>query len=213
MKALPGDRGAGGALPEVAGKAAAMDCVMRCEGEYWLVAFNGRADRFPHSLGLRYLAELLWHPGSLVRAIDLAAAGRATAHPRRRPDPDVTVRADLGDAGIVIDAQARAEYKRRLAELAAELEDAERSNDIGRIPVVRSEIDALTEQLASVARSPRIASHAERARVAVTKGLSAAIGRIARRHPALGEHLRVTVKRGYSCMYAPDPRVSIRWES
>jgi hypothetical protein len=189
-----------------------MDCVMRCEGEYWLVAFNGRADRFPHSLGLGYLAELLWHPGRLLRAIDLAAAGRATV-PARRPDPDVTVRGDLGDAGIVIDARARAEYKLRLAELAAELEDAERSNDIGRIPVVRSEIDALTEQLASLARSPRIASHAERARVAVSKGLSAAIDRIARRHPALGEHLRVTVKRGYSCTYAPDPRISIRWES
>jgi hypothetical protein len=185
---------------------------MRCEGDYWLVAFNGQADRFPHSLGLRYLAELLWHPRSLVHVIDLAAAGRATAS-ARRPDKDLTIRADLGDAGIVIDPRARAEYKRRLTDLAAELEDAERSNDLGRIAVVRSEIDALTEQLALVARSPRIASHAERARVAVTKGLSAAIDRIARRHPALGEHLRVTVKRGYSCTYAPDPRVPIRWES
>jgi hypothetical protein len=191
---------------------AAMNYVMRCEGEYWLVAFDGRADRFRHSLGFRYLAELLWHPGCPVRATELAAAGRATA-PSRRRDPDVTVRADLGDAGIIIDARARAEYKQRLAELAAELEDAERSNDIGRIPVVKREIDALTEQLASVARGHRIASHAERARVAVTKGLSSAIDRIAQRHPALGEHLRVTVKRGYSCTYSPDPRVSIRWES
>jgi hypothetical protein len=203
--------------PEVTGRAevvepAAMSCVMRCEGEYWLVAFDGRADRFRHSLGFRYLAELLWHAGSPVRATELAAAGRATA-PSRRRDPDVTVRADLGDAGIIIDARARADYKRRLAELAAELEDAERSSDIGRIPVVKREIDALTEQLASVARGHRIASHAERARVAVTKGLSSAIDRIAQRHPALGEHLRVTVKRGYSCTYSPDPRVSIRWES
>jgi hypothetical protein len=232
VAALAGGRRAGAALPEVTGKAAGVDpgqisrassqvpevsgaattdCVMRCEGEYWLIAFDGRADRFRHTLGLRYLAELLWHPGCPVRAIDLVAAGRATAP--RRPDPDVTVRGHLGDAGIAIDATARAEYKRRLAELTVELEDAERANDIGRIPGVRSEIDALTEQLASAARGRRVASHAERARVAVTKNLSAAIDRIARRHPALGGHLRVTVKRGYSCAYVPDPRVSIRWES
>jgi hypothetical protein len=203
--------GASRQAPAVTG-AESMRCVMRCEGEYWLVAFNGRADRFPHSRGLRHLAELLWHPGHLVRAIDLAAVGRATASPRRR-DPDVTVRADLGDAGTVIDARARAEYKRRLAELAADLEEAERANDLGRIPAVESEIDALTEQLASVASGQRIASHAERARVAVSKGLTAAIRRIARRHPALGEHLRVTVKRGYSCTYTPDPRLPISWQS
>jgi hypothetical protein len=123
------------------------------------------------------------------------------------------VRGHLGDAGIAVDATARAEYRQRLGELTVELEDAERANDIGRIPVVRSEIDALTEQLASAARGHRVASHAERARVAVTKNLSAAIDRIARRHPALGEHLRVTVKRGYSCNYVPDPRVSIRWDT
>src|SRR5262249_638576 len=120
--------------------AAAVRCVMRCEGEYWLVAFNERTDRFPHSLGLRYLAERRWHPGRPVRATDLAAGGRATAAPRRR-DPDVTVRSDLGDAGTLIDARARAEYKQRLAELAAELDEAEGANDLGRIAVVRREID------------------------------------------------------------------------
>jgi hypothetical protein len=198
-------------VPGVTG-AAAMHCVMRCEGEYWLVAFNGRTDRFRHSLGLRYLAELLWHPGRLARAIDLAAMGRATASPRGR-DPDVTLRADLGDAGMAIDARARAEYKQRLAELTAELEEAERANDLGRIPSVRSEIDALTEQLGAAARCYGIASHAERARVAVSKGLTAAIARLARRNLALGEHLRITIKRGYSCAYAPDPRVPICWRA
>jgi hypothetical protein len=212
------ERGAPEALPHepraenaLTASATTMQCVIRCEGDYWLVAFDGQVDRFLDSVGLRYLAQLLWHPGRLVRAIDLAAAGLAATAQRRR-DPDVTVRADLGDAGVVIDARARAEYKRRLDELAAEREDAERANDIGRTAVVQGEIDMLTEEIASAARSRKIASHAERARVSVTKGLSAAIVRLARRHPALGEHLRVTVKRGYSCSYTPDPRLPICWQ-
>jgi hypothetical protein len=52
---------------------------------------------------------------------------------------------------------------------------------------------------------------AERARLAVTKGLAAAIARIERAIPELGRHLRATVHRGYRCAYLPDPERAIRW--
>jgi hypothetical protein len=52
----------------------------------------------------------------------------------------------------------------------------------------------------------------ERARLVVTKGISAALARINAASPALGQHLLATVRRGYLCAYVPDPRHPIRWE-
>jgi hypothetical protein len=54
---------------------------------------------------------------------------------------------------------------------------------------------------------------AERARIAVTKGIKATLARIRAGHRALADHLDVSVKRGYVCVYRPDPRSPIRWES
>jgi hypothetical protein len=56
------------------------------------------------------------------------------------------------------------------------------------------------------------ASFPERARLTVTKGIKAALGRIAAAHPPLGRHLEVTVRRGHACAYTPDPRHPIVWE-
>lgn len=53
---------------------------------------------------------------------------------------------------------------------------------------------------------------AERARVNVTRAIKAAVDRIAEVHPALGVHLRGTVRTGTWCVYAPDPRLEVRWE-
>lgn len=52
----------------------------------------------------------------------------------------------------------------------------------------------------------------ERARVTVSKGLKAALQRIEASLPALGQHLEVTIRRGYRCSYNPDPRADTVWE-
>jgi hypothetical protein len=52
----------------------------------------------------------------------------------------------------------------------------------------------------------------ERARVAVTKAIKAALARIAVAHPALGRHLEASVRRGRRCTYQPDPRRPIAWD-
>jgi hypothetical protein len=51
----------------------------------------------------------------------------------------------------------------------------------------------------------------EPARVAVTKSIKRALGVITAEHPALAAHLEATVRRGYLCRYAPDPRHPITW--
>lgn len=53
----------------------------------------------------------------------------------------------------------------------------------------------------------------ERARINVTRALHAALRRIEAYHPVLGAHLRTTVRTGSVCVYRPDPRLPILWET
>jgi hypothetical protein len=83
--------------------------------------------------------------------------------------------------------------------------------DSGRAAALRAEIDSITSELVAGGSGQRAASHAERARLTVTKGIKAALQKIAAAHPALGTHLSATIKRGYFCSYTPDPRHPIHW--
>jgi hypothetical protein len=126
------------------------------------------------------------------------------------------VRLDLGDAGGLLDAKAKAAYRARLGELEAELEEAQRWNDPGRAATAAAERDFLVAELARAVglggRDRRAASHAERARLNVTRAIRAAMAHLARANPPLGRHLAATVRTGRYCCYTPDPRAPITWE-
>jgi hypothetical protein len=129
---------------------------------------------------------------------------------------ELAVRADLGDAGELLDDTAKANYKARLDDLRAELEEAERCNDPVRTASARAERDFLVGELARAVglggRDRRAASHAERARLNATRAIRTAMAKLARANPALGRHLAATVRTGRYCSYSPDPRVPIAWE-
>ena len=107
----------------------------------------------------------------------------------------------------MLDAQAKAEYKRRLDDLRRDLEEAERFNDTTHAERDREEMDALAEQLAAAVglggRNRRIGSATERARSAVTKRIKSSIRRIGETIPPLGSHLASRVRTGYFCSYNP----------
>src|SRR5262249_14586153 len=50
--------------------------VLRREGDYWTISYEGRALRLKDTKGLRYLAELLRHPGREFHVVDLVGAGQ-----------------------------------------------------------------------------------------------------------------------------------------
>jgi hypothetical protein len=195
--------------------------VFRREGEYWTVVFDGSVVRLKDTKGLRHLARLLAHPGREFHATDLEAA-------QSRPSPavvgpggravggELAVRPDLGDAGALLDATARAAYQARLGELEAELEEAEGGNDPGRAATARQEREFLVQELGRAVglggRDRRAASHAERARLNATRAIRAAMANLARVNPALGRHLAATIRTGRYCAYLPDPRAPIAWE-
>lgn len=193
--------------------------LFRREGEYWTIRYGGSVVRLPNSKGLQCLAQLLTHPGREFHVLDLetAVASPPTRSGRPSTEPELTVRADLGDAGEMLDAQAKQAYRARLRDLQSELDEAEAFNDPVRAAAAREEIDLLTSELARAVglggRDRRAASHAERARLNVTRAIRAAMRNIERVNPALGQHLAATIRTGRYCSYNPDPRAPILWST
>jgi DNA-binding response OmpR family regulator len=201
------------------------DKVFRQEGEYWTIAYQGTVFRVRDTTGLRYLAYLLRYPHREIHVLDLVASvegpleGTTTGSAGERnvaAVAELSVQAGLGDAGEILDPQAKAAYKQRLEELRAELEDAQICNDRGRAARAQQEIDFLTQQILSGVglggRNRRAASPAERARVNVTRAIKAALQRLSIHHPALGRDLTSTINTGTYCSYTPDLRLPSPWQ-
>ena len=164
-------------------------------GETWTVACGEGTFHLKDSRGLAILDELVRRPHQEIHCLELAAGGETEA--------------DRGDAGELIDREARDAYRARLADLREDLEVAERNADLGRAARAQAEIEALTAELArglGLGGAPRRAgSSAERARSAVQRRLRDAIRKIAEHAPRLGAELQAAVKTGTSCAYRPRP--------
>jgi hypothetical protein len=187
--------------------------VFHRDGDLWTIESAGKQIRLNDFRGLHYLAALLREPGREFPATDLVSLANGSFSARSIEDPELRVVSGLGDAGEHLDARARAAYRDRLQELEAERAEAERNADLGRLARASEEREALLAELAGAGRGRRMNSHAERARVAVTKAIRFALERISERHPELGAHLSATIRRGHLCAYVPDPRTPSEWET
>jgi tetratricopeptide (TPR) repeat protein len=174
-------------------------------GGTWEIGPAGATVSIRDIRGLHYLRLLLAHPGRDISARELSslAAGQADA-------------AVPHDAGLpVIDGQALAAYRARLAEIEDELDTADRSADPDRSRRLAAERDALLAELRrTTGRGGRTRSAGgteERARVAVRKAIAAAIGRIADLDSSLARLLADTVTTGTLCRYDPDPGRPATW--
>jgi tetratricopeptide (TPR) repeat protein len=189
---------------EVAASAKADTNIFRREGDYWSVVFEGRTVRVRDLKGVRYLAELLAHPGREFHVLDLVAAETG----QRMPS---------GDAGVILDEQAKTAYRRRLAEIEDDIEQARALEDAEREAQADAERDFLVRELAQAVglggRDRRAGSDSERARSGVTRAVRQGIARIAEHHPELGEHLNRAVRTGTYCAYVPDPGAPAAWTS
>jgi hypothetical protein len=193
------------------------------QGDYWIIRYQGHSAILKATRGLNYLGYLLGHPNRDVHVTELIAnlaensnslAGlRANGHQNAG---DQVFTGGFSDAGPVLDAQAKAEYKHRLIELRQELAEAEKFNDRDRSANAREEIDAIAQQLAAAvglgSRDRRSSSKAERVRSAVTKRIKEAIKRVAHAIPPLGCHLAARIKTGYFCSYNPHPDRPVAWQ-
>src|SRR6202166_1577503 len=202
--------------------------LFRKEGEYWTVGSAAKPFRLKDTRGLGYIAHLLRHPGTEFHVLDLAGGiaghreddepGQAQSLPRGDQDLEkagIHI-GSLGDAGEMLDEQAKVAYRRRLAELREELEEAQELGKVERAEQAEEEIDALTRELSRAVglggRNRRAASASERARQSITKTIKAVMERIGQSDAALGEIFSRYIRTGNFCSYQPDPNFLIAWE-
>lgn len=167
------------------------DIEVRREGEMWRISSStGVTMTLKDSKGLAYLGHLVSRP---------------------RQELHVTQLVDLGDvssdAGTVLDARAKAQYKRRLDDLRDQLEEARAFGDFARAERVEAELETIAEQLAAAVglggRDRKVGSHAERARINIQRRLRDVIDRISEHDLALGRYLAATIKTGMFCAFMP----------
>ena len=184
------------------------------EGDYWSVAFEGRTVRVRDLKGMHYLARLLAEPGREFHAMDLVALESGANAPVGHSEPELQS-SGLGDAGEMLDARAKEAYRRRLAEIDEDIEEARAMGDTGRATQAGAERDFLVRELSRAVglggRERRAGSTSERARASVTRAVRQAMTRIRQHHPPLGKHLDHAVHTGAYCSYQPDARVPLGW--
>ncbi len=173
---------------------------LRREGAQWHLSSPMGSARLPDGNGIHQLGRLLAAPGIEITAIELS--GRS----------GTPVAADLGPG---LDARAKREYRRRLLELQAEVDDAEAAHDPVRSERAHVEVDALLRELKRAVglggRDRPTGSDAERARINVARSLRRALAAISEQAPLLGAHLDESVRTGGHCLYLPGPDRPLVW--
>jgi hypothetical protein len=171
----------------------------RLNGDVWTLAFAGRTVLMSDAKGLHDLHMLLSTPGREVAASVLFADG-ATER-QLGSDP-------------VLDERARNDYRRRLAEIDDDIDNALARHADSHAARLEAERDALIEELRRATglggRARRLGDENERARKTVTARIRDVLRRLEDRHPELAAHLNASISTGSWCRYEPDPGVS--WE-
>lgn len=203
--------------------------MFRKEDDYWTVGYGSKPYRLKDAKGLAYVAHLLRSPNMSFHVLDLV--GGISGETRQREN-DQTAEGlplggedleragihvgGLGDAGEMLDDQAKAAYRRRLSELREELEEAKDAGNVARAEQTEEEIDALTQELSRAVglggRNRKAASASERARQGITKAIKAVMERIAQKDAKLGDLLSRCIKTGTFCSYQPERDFPIAWE-
>jgi tetratricopeptide (TPR) repeat protein len=189
------------AAPPPAPAAAPVPLTLVLEGEFWtLTAAGCSALRLKDSLGLRYLSKLVAEPGREIHVLELVGGGAGA-------DADGAV-ADAGDAGELLDDEARAQYRQRLEDLREDVAEAEAFGDAARASRARAEIEALAAELGRAVglggRARRAGSAAERARSAVQRRIKNALQRIGEGSADLESRLSKAVRTGNYCVFRPE---------
>jgi hypothetical protein len=170
------------------------DARCRRDGSCWTVELAGRRVTVPHCVGLDYLAQLVANPGVEIDALALVSGHTMTRQGAAQPP--------------VVDRRAVETYRRRIAELRADIDEAAAEADDERAARARAELDELVGHLARSSglhgAGRPFADDAERARVSVHKALKRALLAIAGADRALGDELAASVTTGLRCAYRPN---------
>ncbi len=199
--------------PRAGGGASA---TFRCDGDTRTICYGDRTVLMRDLKGFRYVERLLLDPGREFHVLDLVSVERGSLPTGHVVGHDEVLGDGMGEGLPVIDDDAREAYRRRLAEVEADIEEATQMNDLGRVELAERDRDYLVAELASAVglggRTRSVGGTSERARTAVTRSLRYALKRLAEHHPALAAHLEQHVHTGTYCVYRPDSLSPVVWD-
>src|SRR6266487_6109426 len=100
------------------------------QNDYWIIRYHGHTAFLKSTRGLCYLAVLLRDPGREFHVREFLALTAAVSNSGCAVAENGRVRVGSYVGIPVLDAQAKAEYRRRLSDLREELNQAEGFNDL-----------------------------------------------------------------------------------
>lgn len=184
----------------------------RRTAEGWSIRYDGRAVVVRPTKGLADIHRLLAAPGVELHVLELAREAEVDATGTGAAAGAAGAGAEGGVGGgsrqPVLDERAKADYRRRLQDLQAEVDDARACADLARAERAEAEVDFLVTELAAGlgfgGRDRTMTDEAERARQAVRARIRYTLDRLERVHPALRRHLDRALVTGTFCSYQPE---------
>ena len=196
--------------------------LFRREGDSWIVGYDDGEVFLKDAKGLRYIAFLLRYPKQEFHVLRLIQEVVGTASVEKGEIVDGMGKeqlakeglsiSSLGESDEVIDAKALSSYKRQIEDIIEDIQEAEDNSDFNRAETLREQKEFLEEEIIKssglMGRIREFDNPSERARKSVTNAINRSLIKIQVEHPALGQHLRNSIKTGLSCSYTPDKPTS-----
>ncbi len=196
--------------------------VIQRRAQGWFVSFGGEpGEFFRDCVGLEYVALLIRERPRVFRASELVQLFSTPAVDRRAKlaallvdDEDRGVQFGRGGGELLIDDRARAEYKKEIVELDAEIADAESKGDpvlLKELLETRAKVYAALEAATARRGKPRKrATGDDRNRQAVASAIRKFVGSVPKQLRAFSDNLRGWLRFGAANTYsAPE---TVRWD-
>jgi hypothetical protein len=201
----------------------------RAESKRWDILFEGKAILVHNLVGMFYLSELVNRPGKIITASKLKSAhvswlADPASHLRRQAESAALVRLagehDDGnscdvldspgqDLGDVLDKEARANYRSRIAAIPAEIESLRTQGKTAQAVEMERELEELKRAVRSSldlgGRPKKVSAVHKRDQNTVGQAIRRALEKLKLAEPQFYRYLRPSLKIGWNCCYLPGP--------
>ncbi len=122
---------------------------------------------------------------------------------------------NLGDPGEAADQKTLSQLKGRLVKIQKGKEEARELQDWETFEELEDEEEKLHQYIRQTfglgGKSRRSGSHADKARINVTRAIKRVLDKIRKQDQALAAYLKSTIKTGFQVSYTPDPNNPASW--
>lgn len=210
------------------------DFMFHDKGDVWEIGSPEKRIEMPDLKGLHDIEHLLKHPMEKINSLELRKLSDGAPHidanakvvkeyetmtADQFEEEGMSARVSLDPAIHPADdpalKKALKSYRKRLHAIEEEKKEAEGFQDWGKVAALEDEEEKIRKHIShdyGFGGKPRSTGEQELARKAIKKRIDRVITQISEKHPALGKHLRLTIKTGTQSYYGSDLDDLIRWK-